>query len=227
MGLEHVEYIDDRTHITLPLHRMFSALHVPLDCTHLHPSFLVPSHFLPPSSLLSSAPPQVFDLRQCHRQMQQQAATAQAAAAAQAAAVAGNIPGPGSVGGIAPAVSESRLSVYLFSTSAFAVSHHILSCSPSLPLSRSLALSSPLSPRPLGGGGDRGGRPQASVHPAAELREGLGPRLPAAEHQAHPLLGGGSPTPRSAAPGRGAPHHAASRPRPDQLRRVCRVSGRM
>lgn len=49
---------------------------------------------------------QVFDLRQCHRQMQQQAATAQAAAAAQAAAVAGNIPGPGSVGGIAPAVSK-------------------------------------------------------------------------------------------------------------------------
>lgn len=47
----------------------------------------------------------VFDLRQCHRQMQQQAATAQAAAAAQAAAVAGNIPGPGSVGGIAPAIS--------------------------------------------------------------------------------------------------------------------------
>lgn len=35
----------------------------------------------------------VFDLRQCHRQMQQQAATAQAAAAAQAAAVAGHIPG--------------------------------------------------------------------------------------------------------------------------------------
>ncbi|XP_078288168.1 mothers against decapentaplegic homolog 4 isoform X2 [Rhinoraja longicauda] len=49
----------------------------------------------------------VFDLRQCHRQMQQQAATAQAAAATQAAAVAGNIPGPGSVGGIAPAVSLS------------------------------------------------------------------------------------------------------------------------
>ncbi|CAJ0950591.1 unnamed protein product [Ranitomeya imitator] len=48
----------------------------------------------------------VFDLRQCHRQMQQQAATAQAAAAAQAAAVSGSIPGPGSVGGIAPAVSE-------------------------------------------------------------------------------------------------------------------------
>lgn len=41
--------------------------------------------------------------------MQQQAATAQAAAAAQAAAVAGNIPGPGSVGGIAPAISKILL----------------------------------------------------------------------------------------------------------------------
>ena len=63
-----------------------------------------PSH----AALLRGPPtfPQVFDLRQCHRQMQQQAATAQAAAAAQAAAVAGNIPGPGSVGGIAPAVGE-------------------------------------------------------------------------------------------------------------------------
>jgi len=49
---------------------------------------------------------QVFDIRQCHRQMQQQAATAQAAAAAQAAAVAGTVPGPASVGGIAPAVSK-------------------------------------------------------------------------------------------------------------------------
>ncbi|XP_062333680.1 mothers against decapentaplegic homolog 4a [Osmerus eperlanus] len=52
-----------------------------------------------------SADIKVFDLRQCHRQMQQQAATAQAAAAAQAAAVVGNIPGP--VGGIAPAISLS------------------------------------------------------------------------------------------------------------------------
>lgn len=50
----------------------------------------------------------VFDLRQCYRQMQQQAATAQAAAAAQAAAVAGRLPaGDGSVGGIAPAISLS------------------------------------------------------------------------------------------------------------------------
>ena len=51
----------------------------------------------------------VFDLRQCYRQMQQQAATAQAAAAAQAAAVAGHIPGPASVGGIAPAISNKIL----------------------------------------------------------------------------------------------------------------------
>lgn len=48
----------------------------------------------------------VFDLKQCHRQMQQQAQVAQQAAAAQAAAVAGHMPGPGAVGGIAPAVSE-------------------------------------------------------------------------------------------------------------------------
>lgn len=38
--------------------------------------------------------------------MTSQAATAQAAAAAQAAAVAGHIPGPHSVGGIAPAISK-------------------------------------------------------------------------------------------------------------------------
>jgi MAD (mothers against decapentaplegic) family protein 4 len=38
--------------------------------------------------------------------MTTQAATAQAAAAAQAAAVAGHIPGPHSVGGIAPAISK-------------------------------------------------------------------------------------------------------------------------
>ncbi|XP_027868152.1 mothers against decapentaplegic homolog 4-like isoform X1 [Xiphophorus couchianus] len=47
----------------------------------------------------------VFDLRQCHRQMQQQAAAAQAAAETQAAAVVGAMPGPHSVGGIAPALS--------------------------------------------------------------------------------------------------------------------------
>lgn len=35
----------------------------------------------------------VFDLRQCHQQMNQQSASAQAAAAAQAAAVSGHIPG--------------------------------------------------------------------------------------------------------------------------------------
>lgn len=51
---------------------------------------------------------QVFDLRQCHRQMQQQAAASQAAAETQAAAVIGALPGPNHVGGIAPAVSEYR-----------------------------------------------------------------------------------------------------------------------
>lgn len=59
---------------------------------------------------------QVFDLRQCHRQMQQQAATAQAAAAAQAAAVAGNVPGAGSVGGIAPAISQSGTASFCCTT---------------------------------------------------------------------------------------------------------------
>lgn len=49
----------------------------------------------------------VFDLRQCYQQMHQQAAAAAQAAAAQAAAVAGNVPGPASVGGIAPAVGLS------------------------------------------------------------------------------------------------------------------------
>nr|XP_054751876.1 mothers against decapentaplegic homolog 4-like isoform X2 [Lytechinus pictus] len=49
----------------------------------------------------------VFDLKQCYAQMKSQAATAQAAAAAQAAAVAGHVPGPSSVGGIAPAVRYS------------------------------------------------------------------------------------------------------------------------
>ena len=48
----------------------------------------------------------VFDLRQCHGQMQQQAATAQAAAAAQAAAVAGHMPGSGgNVSGMQPPIS--------------------------------------------------------------------------------------------------------------------------
>lgn len=54
----------------------------------------------------------MFDLRQCHAQMRSQAATAQAAAAAQAAAVAGQVPGPSSVGGIAPAVSKCQIPIY-------------------------------------------------------------------------------------------------------------------
>eukprot|EP00102_Acyrthosiphon_pisum_P002939 XP_001944884.2 PREDICTED: mothers against decapentaplegic homolog 4-like [Acyrthosiphon pisum] len=49
----------------------------------------------------------VFDLRQCYRQMCEQAETAHNAAVAQAAAVAGHIAGLHSVGGIAPAISLS------------------------------------------------------------------------------------------------------------------------
>lgn len=52
----------------------------------------------------------VFDLKQCHLQMQQQAQAAHIAAQTQAAAVAGHIPGPGgiaAVGGISPAISTS------------------------------------------------------------------------------------------------------------------------
>uniref|UniRef100_A0A1A8PG44 Mothers against decapentaplegic homolog n=1 Tax=Nothobranchius rachovii TaxID=451742 RepID=A0A1A8PG44_9TELE len=47
----------------------------------------------------------VFDLRQCHRQMQQQAAAAQASAEPQTAAVVGAIPGLNTVGTVVPAAS--------------------------------------------------------------------------------------------------------------------------
>jgi len=49
----------------------------------------------------------VFDLNQCYQQAQQQARTTAAATATQAAAVAGHLPGPQAVGGIAPAISLS------------------------------------------------------------------------------------------------------------------------
>ncbi|XP_043215923.1 mothers against decapentaplegic homolog 4-like isoform X2 [Amphibalanus amphitrite] len=51
----------------------------------------------------------VFDLHQCHRQMQQQAAQAAAAAAAQAAAVAGHGQGDGAGGGLSSSVSISSV----------------------------------------------------------------------------------------------------------------------
>ncbi|XP_059471709.1 mothers against decapentaplegic homolog 4 isoform X2 [Neocloeon triangulifer] len=51
----------------------------------------------------------VFDLRQCHQEMQQQAANAQTAAAVTAAAVAGQIPGHMAAGGIAPARLNIRV----------------------------------------------------------------------------------------------------------------------
>ena len=49
----------------------------------------------------------MFDLRQCYQQAQQQAQQARTTAATQAAAVAGHLPGPQAVGGIAPALSLS------------------------------------------------------------------------------------------------------------------------
>ncbi|XP_061872337.1 mothers against decapentaplegic homolog 4-like isoform X3 [Colius striatus] len=55
--------------------------------------------------------------------------------------------------------------------------------------------------RAVGSGGDRRGRPAAPVHPAAELREGLGARLPPAEHQAHAVLDRGAAAPCAAAAG--------------------------
>jgi hypothetical protein len=58
---------------------------------------------------------QVFDLRQCHQEMQQQAASAQTAAAVTAAAVAGQIPGHMAAGGIAPArLSKSNVIFYTY-----------------------------------------------------------------------------------------------------------------
>ena len=56
----------------------------------------------------------MFDLRQCYRQMQQQARTAQEAAKVQAAAVSGNIPGSASVGGIAQAVGMQNIYITLY-----------------------------------------------------------------------------------------------------------------
>ncbi|KAM9737198.1 mothers against decapentaplegic homolog 4-like [Menidia menidia] len=83
----------------------------------------------------------VFDLRQCHRQMQQQAAAAQAAAETQAAIAA--MPAPNSVGG-GRAGRQCRAGR---------------------------------------------GRAAAAVHRAAELREGLGLRLPPAAASPTPPAG--------------------------------------
>jgi hypothetical protein len=60
---------------------------------------------------------QVFDLRQCHSQIKQQAASSLAAAAAQAAAVSGSALGPSSVGGVTPAISKIQFNAYSSFTS--------------------------------------------------------------------------------------------------------------
>lgn len=151
---------------------------------------------------------QVFDLRQCHRQMQQQAATAQAAAAAQAAAVAGNIPGPGSVGGIAPAISKTHTRRRREKNSH---SKNVRSCELTTP-SPSYLL------RSVGGGGHRRRRPAEAVHPQDELRQGLGTGLPPPEHQGDPLLDRDPPAQSPAAAGRGPAHHAHRGPAAAGLR---------
>lgn len=60
-------------------------------------------HKIYPSAYL-----QVFDLEHTYREMRKQAADAKAAVQAQAAAVAGHIPGPASVGGIASAIGLNQ-----------------------------------------------------------------------------------------------------------------------
>lgn len=80
-----------------------------LKCLSDHPVF-VQSYYLDREAgrspgdavhkIYPAAQIKVFDLKQCHSQMQQQAQAASAAAAAQAAAVAGHISGP--VPGISP-----------------------------------------------------------------------------------------------------------------------------
>ena len=127
----------------------------------------------------------VFDLKQCHRQMQQQAQAAHIAAQTQAAAVAGHIPGPGgiaAVSGLAPAISESLLS----------------SCAESLtPFLRLVCRR-----------WHRRRRLETPVHPAPVLRQGMGSGLSAPVNQGDSLLDRGAPASRAAAAGRSPAHHA-------------------
>uniref|UniRef100_A0A3B5K674 Mothers against decapentaplegic homolog n=1 Tax=Takifugu rubripes TaxID=31033 RepID=A0A3B5K674_TAKRU len=120
----------------------------------------------------------VFDLRQCHRQMQQQAATAQAAAAAQAAAGWRGTSGAGVRGRHSPCHQSVRRRRH------------------------------------------RRGRPAPAVHLEDELREGMGARLPPAEHQGDAVLDRDPPAPSSAAAGRGPAHHAHRRPPAPRLGRT-------
>ena len=86
-----------------------------LKCLSDHPVF-VQSYYLDREAgrspgdavhkIYPAAQIKVFDLKQCHSQMQQQAQAASAAAAAQAAAVAGHISGP--VPGISPTLGKSH-----------------------------------------------------------------------------------------------------------------------
>uniref|UniRef100_A0A8C3QDE1 Mothers against decapentaplegic homolog n=1 Tax=Geospiza parvula TaxID=87175 RepID=A0A8C3QDE1_GEOPR len=120
----------------------------------------------------------VFDLRQCHRQMQQQAATAAGRRRRAGCSRGRQHPGARLRGRHRP--------------------RH----------------------QPVGGGRHRRGRPAAAVHPEDELCQGLGPGLPAAEHQGDAVLDRDPPAPRAAAAGRGAAHHAHRRPAAPGLSRL-------
>lgn len=65
----------------------------------------------------------VFDLRQCHKQMRGQAATAQAAAAAQAAAVAGHLTHGGPIAKSKPMANPENLKTRAFINNAILITY--------------------------------------------------------------------------------------------------------
>lgn len=77
---------------------------------------------------------------------------------------------------------------------------------------------SPLPRRSLGGSRYRCGRPPQALHSQDELRQGLGSRLPPAEHQGDPLLDRDPSAQGATVTGRGSAHHAHRRPTAPGLR---------
>jgi len=72
--------------------------------------------------------------------------------------------------------------------------------------------------RSVGGCWCRRWRPPSTVHHPAQLREGLGSRLPSADDQRDAVLGGGQATSAAAATWRGATVNACQwKPRPDHV----------
>lgn len=72
--------------------------------------------------------------------------------------------------------------------------------------------------RSLGGSWYRCGRPPQALHSQDELRQGLGSRLPPAEHQGDPLLDRDPSAQGATVTGRGSAHHAHCRPTAPRLR---------